>query len=110
MEAERQAINSPVQGTANDLMLFSMIKLHEILDPQEAFMVGTLHDAIFFQIREDRAAYYAPIIKEVMENLPLKKVFGFDPVVPIVADIDYGQQWQGTPDASGLGMDKLIES
>jgi uracil-DNA glycosylase family 4 len=108
MEAERQAINSPVQATASDLMLFSMVKLHAALDPKEAFMVGTLHDAIFFQIKEDAVDKWVPLIKDTMENLPLKKTFGFEPIVPIIADLDYGQQWQGTPDASGLGMDKLI--
>jgi DNA polymerase-1 len=109
MEAERQAINSPVQATASDMMLFAMVKLHSILDPQEAFMVGTLHDAIFFQVRDDVAEKWSKVIKETMENLPLAETFGFEPSIPIVADVDYAQEWQGTPDASGLGMDRLIE-
>jgi len=104
MEAERQAINSPVQATASDLMLFSMVKLHQLLDPREAYMVGTLHDAIFFQVREDKIDKWAAIIKETMENLPLKKTFGFEPSIPIVVDVDYDQHWTGTPDASGLGI------
>lgn len=109
MEAERQAINSPVQATASDLMLFSMVLLHKRLDTQEAFMVGTLHDAIFFQVRDDVVDKWTEIIKETMETLPTKKTFGFDPSIPIIADVDYDQHWSGTPDASGLGMDRLIE-
>jgi DNA polymerase-1 len=105
MEAERQAINSPVQATASDLMLFSMVKLHDLLDPTEAYMVGTLHDAIFFQIKEDKIDRWVPIIKETMENLPLKKTFGFEPSIPIISEVEYDQHWTGTPDASGLGVE-----
>jgi len=105
MEAERQAINSPVQATASDLMLFSMVKLHELLDPREAFMVGTLHDAIFFQVKDEVVDKWIAVIKETMENLPLKKTFGFEPTIPIIADVEWAQHWTGTPDASGLGIE-----
>ena len=105
MEAERQAINSPVQATASDLMLFSMVKLHKLLDPREAFMVGTLHDAIFFQVKDEVIDKWLPVIKDTMENLPLKRTFGFEPSIPIVADVEYAQHWMGTPDASGLGIE-----
>jgi DNA polymerase-1 len=105
MEAERQAINSPVQATASDLMLFSMVKLYEQLDPREAFMVGTLHDAIFFQVKEDAIDKWLPVIKDTMENLPLQRTFGFEPSIPIIADVEYAQQWTGTPDASGLAVE-----
>ena len=105
MEAERQAINSPVQATASDLMLFSMVKLHKLLDPREAYMVGTLHDAIFFQVKDEVIDKWLPVIKNTMENLPLKRTFGFEPSIPIVADVEYAQHWTGTPDASGLGIE-----
>ena len=67
-------------------------------------MVMTLHDGIGFEIREDKVDYYAPIIQETMENLPLKKTFGFDPSVPITAEVTHGTHWQGNDDASGLGF------
>ena len=104
MEAERQAINSPVQATASDLMLFSMVQLHPRLDPRDAFLVGTLHDAIFLQVREDAVDEVAPIVKETMENLPLKKTFGVEIDIPIIAEVEWDQHWTGTPDASGLGI------
>lgn len=92
-EAVRQAINSPVQGTASDLMLFGMVCLQEVLDPAECFMVGTLHDGIFFECKEDKVEKWGPVIKETLENLPLKRTFGFDPSVPIVCDVEAGQHW-----------------
>jgi DNA polymerase-1 len=104
MEAERQAINSPVQGCATDLMLFSMVQLQPYMNPQEIAMVMTNHDQIGFEIREDRVDHYSPIIKEVMENLPLKRTFGLELSVPIVADVEVGQYWKGIDDAAGLGF------
>ena len=78
---------------ASDMMLFSMVKLHDVLDSREAAMVGTLHDAIFFEVREDKIDKWAPIIKETMEGLPLRKTFGTELEVPIVADVEYGYHW-----------------
>jgi DNA polymerase-1 len=104
MEAERQAINSPVQSTASDLMLLAMVHLHKELNPHEAGMVITQHDEIGFEIREDMAGEYMPVIKEVMETLPLKSTFGLDLNIPIVADVEAADHWPGIPDASGLGI------
>jgi uracil-DNA glycosylase family 4 len=104
MEAERQAINSPVQGTASDIMLFAMIQIQKQLDPREAAMVMTLHDGIGFEVRDDKVDYYEPLIKDVMENLPLKKTFGLDLSVPLIADVEHGQYWHGIDDAAGLGI------
>lgn len=104
MEAERQAINSPVQATASDMMLFAMTKLRNELNPHEAGMVLTLHDSICFEIREEMVGEYMPLIKETMEGLPLKKTFGFECSVPIIAEVEASTHWKGTPDASGLGI------
>lgn len=92
-EAVRQAINSPVQSCASDLMLFGMVKLNEILNKNECFMVMTLHDGIMFQCKEDRVEYWAPIIKETLENLPIKRTFGADLQIPIISDVEWGQHW-----------------
>ena len=97
-EAVRQAINSPVQATASDLMLFGMIKLQEVLDPNECFMVMTLHDGIMFECKEDKVEKWAPIIKEVLETLPITRSFGTKLSVPITADVEWGQHW-GEPEA-----------
>lgn len=67
-------------------------------------MVGTLHDGIFFECKEDVVEDWKEIIKEVMETLPLKRTFGCELSVPIIADVEDGQYWTGTPDASGLGV------
>lgn len=92
-EAERQAINSPVQGLASDMTLLSIIILHGMMDPKEAKIVATVHDSILFEIRDDVVDKWAPIIKQTMENLPLKKKFGAELSVPVKVDISVGQHW-----------------
>jgi len=70
-----------------------MVCLHKILDDTECFMVGTLHDGIFFECKEDKVDKWAPIIKETLENLPLKRTFGLEMSVPIISDVEAGQHW-----------------
>jgi len=92
-EAERQAVNSPVQSMASDMMLLALVLLHDRMDPTEARIVGSIHDEILFEIREDVVAKWVPIIKGIMEHLPLKKKFGAELTVPIVVDIAVRTHW-----------------
>lgn len=92
-EAERQAINSPVQSMASDMMLLSLIMLHEILPTDEAVIVGSVHDSLLFEVRDDKVSEWAPVIKHTMEHLPLKKKFGCELSVPIKADVTVGTHW-----------------
>jgi len=98
-EAERQAINSPVQSTASDLMLASLVQLHKILPQKHIKIVGTVHDSLLFEVNEDYVDKYAPVVKEVMEDLDrVKHTFGADITVPIIVDIEYGSHWgEGKP-------------
>lgn len=96
-EAERQAINSPVQSMASDMNVLSMILIEEEFRRQgiRGHTLGLVHDAINFEIHNDDLAKALPIIKSIMENLPLKKKFGCDLDIPIVADIKVGTHWGG---------------
>jgi len=92
-EAERQAINSPVQSMASDMMLMSMVQLNGELDESVAKVIGTVHDSILFEIREEALDDVIPRIVEVMENLPLEKEFECLLTVPIKADVKVGKFW-----------------
>lgn len=99
-EAERQAINSPVQSFGSDLMLMALIELDKTFDRDEARIVGSVHDAGLFIIRNDCLNKWVPVIKKVMESPALLKEFGVVPTVPIVADVTIGdwgigQDWNG---------------
>lgn len=98
-EAERQAINSPVQSFASDMNTLSMILLNKEFRRRglEAYVLGAVHDALNIECRNDHVAQALPLIKKVMENLPLKRMFGVDVDVPIIVDISAGKRWsEGT--------------
>lgn len=94
-EAERQAINSPVQGFASDMCALSMVLLAKEFRKAgiEAYPIGTVHDAVNWEISERHLSIALPRIKNVMENLPLEQLFGVVLTVPIVADCKVGTRW-----------------
>jgi DNA polymerase I-like protein with 3'-5' exonuclease and polymerase domains len=96
-EAERQAINSPVQGFASDMALLSLSLVSRQFKRVglAGHPVGTVHDAVNFEIPNDELTRALPIIKRTMENLPLQRLFGIQLSVPIVADLKIGRHWGG---------------
>lgn len=93
-EAERQAINTVVQSPASDLMLLALIHLNARLPENEARVVGTIHDSIMCEVRKSKLDEWVPVIKEEMEDLArVRRLFGAEFTVPIVADIEIGTHW-----------------
>lgn len=93
-EAERQAINSPVQGFGCDLNLMGAIEIHQQLSPSKSMIIGQVHDALLFLIRDDYLNKALPKIKRIMENPTLlTEVFNVSPTVPIIVDIKVGTSW-----------------
>lgn len=95
-EAERQAINSPVQGFASDLAVLSMVAINEKIRRRglAARCIGLVHDAINFEIREDAMSEMLPIIKDTMEDMDIvRRKFGVHVGVPIISDLKVGRHW-----------------
>jgi DNA polymerase-1 len=94
-EAERQAINSPVQSFASDMTMLSMLIINDRFKEQnlDAHVIGTVHDALLFEVRREHTARALPIIKDTMENLPLQSKFGVVLDIPIVSDLKVGTHW-----------------
>lgn len=90
--AERQAINSPVQGMASDMMLMAASKIRRnfgIVRP-----VALIHDAILCEVPEGQAQELAWDIKNTMEGIHLDLArLGCDFKVPLVADVAIGSSW-----------------
>ncbi len=86
--AERMAINAPIQGTAADLLKLAMIALERKLQAakNDARMLLTVHDEIVIEVREPNAAEVAGIVKETMENI-------FPLAVPLAVDAHWGKSW-----------------
>lgn len=98
--AERQAINSPVQGFASDLTLLAMNEFaygrkDGLFDPGQIHMIGQVHDSILFEVTEGYAQEASSTVKLLMETLPIEELFGYAPPVPIVADVKVVKHWGG---------------
>jgi len=92
-EAERQSINSPVQGLASDFNLMSAVEVEKILPPRDGWLAGLVHDESIYCIREDRADYWKPIIKDIMEHPKLEKFISKKFNVPIEVETEVSRYW-----------------
>lgn len=95
-EAERQSINSPVQGFGSDLAVLAMIEINQTFRNLgiQGHCLGLVHDAINYEIRDDHLAQALPIIKDTMEDMDIVyRKFGTVVDIPIVADVSVGQHW-----------------
>jgi len=95
-EALRQAVNSPIQGTAAQYTTFAMNWLHGHIDgkrklPKSYHLLNHIHDDLLGEVRIKDFDETARIIKEEWENLPTKKYFGFKLKVPMVVEVSIGK-------------------
>ena len=85
--AERQALNHAIQSFSSDLVFLSLNKLitEGLVDNEDCRPIAMIHDELLFEVKEDFVDKYYRIIKNVMENPPLKE-FGVELLVPMVAE------------------------
>jgi len=92
--AERNAINSPIQGTAGEMTIFAFALLQPILDKRVIF-VNTIHDSILYYIPDDILEETINLIKIVMENLPIETYFDMTLSLPMKADFESSKESWG---------------
>jgi len=87
--AERTAVNTPLQGTAADLIKIAMIRIDAALREQrlKSRMTLQVHDELLIELPPNELDTVKPLVKEQME-----KVYPLD--VPLVADIGVGTNWR----------------
>jgi DNA polymerase-1 len=91
--AVREGTNMVVQSVAAYITLMALIELDKILDPDEAFIMSTVHDSIMMEAREDVVEMIAYTAKEVAESVPIENIFGYKWSVPLVADVSWADRW-----------------
>lgn len=94
-QAERQAINSPVQGLASDITLMGAIDLWRKFPRDRFRIVGTVHDSILMEVKDEHLEEILPEIKKTMEDPPTLRKLGVKLTVPLVADISVGPWGSG---------------
>jgi DNA polymerase I len=88
--AERNAINSPIQGTAADMIKLAMVKVHEAFKKNKfrSKMILQVHDELVFDVLKEEVEAVKPVILECMQSameLPNE--------IPIVAEVGVGNNW-----------------
>ncbi|WP_411953632.1 DNA polymerase I [Alkalibacillus sp. S2W] len=86
--AERTAMNSPIQGSAADIIKQAMIDVTNQLNESdiEATMLLQVHDELIFEVKKDDIEQLQSIVKEAMEQT-------IDLSVPLTVDYAYGETW-----------------
>ncbi len=88
---ERVAMNTPIQGTAADVMKLAMVRVDRRLEEEglEARLVLQVHDELILEVPEKEAEYAAKLLSEEMEKASSFRV-------PLVAEASMGFTWYDT--------------
>ncbi|MCQ2125209.1 MAG: DNA polymerase I [Fibrobacter sp.] len=86
--AERMAVNTPVQGSAADLIKIAMIRIQKHINDEQLplRMMLQVHDELVFECPKDRVEELSAMVKSEMENAMQLQV-------PLVASVGFGENW-----------------
>jgi DNA polymerase-1 len=87
--AERTAVNTPLQGTAADLIKIAMIRIDAALHERglKSRMTLQVHDELVFEVPEEEVEAMRTLVRDEMENVhPL--------TVPLLVEVGVGQNWR----------------
>ncbi|HAR45036.1 MAG TPA: DNA polymerase I, partial [Nitrospiraceae bacterium] len=86
---ERMAVNTPIQGTAADLIKMAMIRIHRRIAQEglKAKMILQVHDELVFEIPDAELDDMKTLVKEGMEDV-------LELAVPIRVDMGVGKNWE----------------
>ncbi|MBC7318967.1 DNA polymerase I, partial [Candidatus Bipolaricaulota bacterium] len=84
----RNAINTPIQGTAADLMKLAMLRIHQAWKAGKlpAEMILQIHDELVFEVPEGEAEEAGKMVREIMEGV-------WELAVPLKVDLKVGRNW-----------------
>ncbi|NHM76130.1 DNA polymerase I [Staphylococcus sp. 11007852] len=86
--AERTAMNSPIQGSAADIIKCAMVKLDEAMKHSDfkAKMLLQVHDELIFELPKDEVETFSKFVEDIM-------IHALELDVPLQVDSDYGKTW-----------------
>lgn len=88
---ERAAMNTPIQGSAADIIKMAMVKVHDALKKEcpSARLILQIHDELIVEVPEKDSNLAAEVLKREMENAAKLSV-------PLIADVKIGKSWYET--------------
>jgi len=93
-QAERMAINAPMQGTQSDIIKRAMVEADELIEKngwrEKVKLLMQVHDELVYEVEDKHAEEIARELRDIMENVADPKLLSG---VPIVAEISIGKNW-----------------
>ncbi|MBQ4074463.1 MAG: DNA polymerase I [Clostridia bacterium] len=88
---ERAAMNTPVQGTAADIIKLAMVRVHQALKNEnlKAKLILQVHDELMIEAPKEEEERVIEILRQCMESV-------IELVVPLVAEVKSGESWYET--------------
>lgn len=89
MLAERLAVNTPLQGSAADLIKLAMLKIDQQITEKKlkGYMILQIHDELIFEVPDDELDIFIPLVKNAMQDV-------FKLKIPLIVDIVVGKNWK----------------
>jgi DNA polymerase-1 len=93
-QAERMALNAPIQGTSADVMKIAMVEMDKQLRKKkiqnDAFLVAQIHDELLYEVKKGKEEMVAELLRKTMEEaMSLTDTQG----VPLKVDVEVGTNW-----------------
>jgi len=84
--SERLAVNTPLQGTAADIIKMAMIEVDQQLEGKAKLLLQ-IHDELFFEVPDEELEALKGMVKQVMEGITTLRV-------PLIVDLCVGKNWK----------------
>lgn len=93
-QAERMALNAPIQGTQADIIKIAMCRVDDVLRVEgfgeDAFLILQVHDELVYEVRDRALQRCADLVRETMEHVLSREETGG---VPLTVDVEVGKNW-----------------
>ncbi|XP_054603667.2 DNA polymerase nu isoform X2 [Nothobranchius furzeri] len=96
MQAERQAVNFVVQGSAADLCKMAMITIFDMVSSSDMFsarLLAQLHDELLYEVEDSQVETFAALVRSTMESLQHIHHAGVHLKVPLKVAVSCGKTW-----------------
>ncbi|KAM4565049.1 DNA polymerase nu [Fundulus diaphanus] len=96
MQAERQAVNFVVQGSAADLCKMAMITIFDLVSSSSSLsarLLAQLHDELLYEVEDSQVEQFAALVRSTMESLQHIHHLGVHLKVPLKVAVSIGKSW-----------------
>lgn len=93
-QAERMALNAPIQGTSADIIKIAMKSMDTLIQEHnlegDVFLIAQVHDELMYEVKENKVAEVGELLRTTMEGvMSLENTKG----VPLKVDVEVGKNW-----------------